>query len=250
MRVDELERSDADAVDPHARATSIPPASCSPASAATALSAWLRERDAIVIEDDYDAEYRYDRAAVGALQGLEPDHVVYAGTVSKTLAPRCGWAGSWSRPAGRARRAREGARRPRDRPHRAVRLRRLPRARRARPPPAPHARALPRPPRRARRGARRGAAGGDGARHRRRPARDGRAADGRRRAGDRARRPPAAGIEIETMGEFRTSRRQRPAHAACSATRRCPKPAIQAGVRELAEAVRAVRERAPAHAVR
>ena len=58
-----------------------------------ALCAWLRDRDAIAIEDDYDAEYRYDRAAVGALQGLEPDRVVYAGSASKTLAPalRLGW---------------------------------------------------------------------------------------------------------------------------------------------------------------
>jgi GntR family transcriptional regulator/MocR family aminotransferase len=59
----------------------------------TALLAWLRERGAIAIEDDYDAEYRYDRAAVGALQGLDPDRVVYAGSASKTLAPalRIGW---------------------------------------------------------------------------------------------------------------------------------------------------------------
>jgi len=58
-----------------------------------ALLSWLREHDAIAIEDDYDAEYRYDRAAVGALQGLEPDRVVYAGSASKTLAPalRLGW---------------------------------------------------------------------------------------------------------------------------------------------------------------
>jgi GntR family transcriptional regulator / MocR family aminotransferase len=48
---------------------------------------------AIKIEDDYDAEYRYDRAAVGALQGLDPERVVYAGSTSKTLAPalRLGW---------------------------------------------------------------------------------------------------------------------------------------------------------------
>jgi GntR family transcriptional regulator/MocR family aminotransferase len=58
-----------------------------------ALVGWLRDRDAIAIEDDYDAEYRYDRAAVGALQGLDPERVVYAGSVSKTLAPalRLGW---------------------------------------------------------------------------------------------------------------------------------------------------------------
>ena len=59
----------------------------------TALVAWLREHDAVAIEDDYDAEYRYDRAAVGALQGLDADRVVYLGSASKTLAPalRLGW---------------------------------------------------------------------------------------------------------------------------------------------------------------
>lgn len=58
-----------------------------------ALAAWLRDTNAIAIEDDYDGEFRYDRAPVGALQGLAPDHVVYAGTASKTLAPalRLGW---------------------------------------------------------------------------------------------------------------------------------------------------------------
>jgi GntR family transcriptional regulator/MocR family aminotransferase len=47
----------------------------------------------IVIEDDYDGEYRYDRAPVGTLQRLAPDRVVYLGTASKTLAPalRIGW---------------------------------------------------------------------------------------------------------------------------------------------------------------
>jgi GntR family transcriptional regulator/MocR family aminotransferase len=59
----------------------------------TALIDWLRTRDTIAIEDDYDAEYRYDRSPVGALQGLDPDRVIYAGSVSKTLAPalRLGW---------------------------------------------------------------------------------------------------------------------------------------------------------------
>jgi GntR family transcriptional regulator/MocR family aminotransferase len=54
---------------------------------------WAGRRGAVVIEDDYDAEYRYDRTPVGAMQGLAPDHVVYAGSTSKTLAPglRLGW---------------------------------------------------------------------------------------------------------------------------------------------------------------
>ncbi|HEY3726775.1 MAG TPA: PLP-dependent aminotransferase family protein [Solirubrobacteraceae bacterium] len=57
------------------------------------LLAWAQERDALVIEDDYDAEFRYDRTPVGALQGLDPDHVVYGGSASKTLSPalRLGW---------------------------------------------------------------------------------------------------------------------------------------------------------------
>jgi GntR family transcriptional regulator / MocR family aminotransferase len=47
----------------------------------------------VVIEDDYDGEFRYDRQPVGALQALAPDHVVYAGTASKSLVPalRLGW---------------------------------------------------------------------------------------------------------------------------------------------------------------
>jgi GntR family transcriptional regulator / MocR family aminotransferase len=58
----------------------------------TALVQWARA-DHLVIEDDYDAEYRYDRAPVGALQGIAPDRVVYMGSTSKTLAPglRIGW---------------------------------------------------------------------------------------------------------------------------------------------------------------
>jgi GntR family transcriptional regulator / MocR family aminotransferase len=63
------------------------------AAARAAVLRWANRHDALVVEDDYDAEYRYDRAPVGALQGLDPDHVVYAGTASKTLAPglRLGW---------------------------------------------------------------------------------------------------------------------------------------------------------------
>jgi GntR family transcriptional regulator / MocR family aminotransferase len=57
------------------------------------LLAWAEERDAYVIEDDYDAEHRYDRDPVGALQGLAPERVIYAGCASKLLAPalRLGW---------------------------------------------------------------------------------------------------------------------------------------------------------------
>src|SRR3569623_304854 len=58
-----------------------------------AVAKWLVERNAVAVEDDYDAEFRYDRTPIGALQGLAPEHVVYAGTTSKTLAPalRLGW---------------------------------------------------------------------------------------------------------------------------------------------------------------
>jgi GntR family transcriptional regulator/MocR family aminotransferase len=57
------------------------------------LIAWAERRDAVIVEDDYDAEFRYDREPIGALQGLAPDRVVYAGSASKTLAPglRLGW---------------------------------------------------------------------------------------------------------------------------------------------------------------
>lgn len=58
-----------------------------------ALLRWARERNGYVIEDDYDAEYRYDRAPIGALQGLAPEQVIHTGSTSKMLAPalRVGW---------------------------------------------------------------------------------------------------------------------------------------------------------------
>ena len=57
------------------------------------LLGWARSRGALVFEDDYDAEFRYDREPVRALQGLDPGCVVYLGTASKTLAPalRLAW---------------------------------------------------------------------------------------------------------------------------------------------------------------
>jgi GntR family transcriptional regulator/MocR family aminotransferase len=59
----------------------------------TAAVEWARESGAVLIEDDYDGEFRYDRQAVGALQALDPERVAYTGTASKSLAPglRLAW---------------------------------------------------------------------------------------------------------------------------------------------------------------
>ena len=58
-----------------------------------ALAAWADTTGGLIIEDDYDAELRYDRSPIGALQGLMPDQVIYIGSASKTLTPalRLGW---------------------------------------------------------------------------------------------------------------------------------------------------------------
>ncbi|NEA39060.1 PLP-dependent aminotransferase family protein, partial [Streptomyces sp. SID11385] len=59
-----------------------------------ALVDWARANDGLILEDDYDGEFRYDRQPVGALQGLDPERVVHLGTTSKSLATglRLGWA--------------------------------------------------------------------------------------------------------------------------------------------------------------
>jgi GntR family transcriptional regulator/MocR family aminotransferase len=59
----------------------------------TQLMRWAQDVDGLIVEDDYDAEFRYGRASVGCLQGLDSAHVALLGSVSKSLAPtlRLGW---------------------------------------------------------------------------------------------------------------------------------------------------------------
>jgi GntR family transcriptional regulator/MocR family aminotransferase len=82
-----------------ARAVLLTPAHQCPTGVALApsrrreLVAWATAVDGVILEDDYDAEFRYDRQPVGCLQGLDPARVIALGSVSKTLAPaiRLGW---------------------------------------------------------------------------------------------------------------------------------------------------------------
>ncbi|GAA2833861.1 aminotransferase class I/II-fold pyridoxal phosphate-dependent enzyme [Kribbella solani] len=57
------------------------------------LVRWARRTGALLIEDDYDSEFRYDVAPLPALAQLDLDRVVHLGTLSKTLSPalRLGW---------------------------------------------------------------------------------------------------------------------------------------------------------------
>jgi len=92
IRVDDLDAAGVDAV-VLTPAHQYPSGAVLAADRRAALIDWADRRDATIIEDDYDAEFRYDREPIGAMQGLCADRVVYAGTASKTLAPglRLGW---------------------------------------------------------------------------------------------------------------------------------------------------------------
>jgi GntR family transcriptional regulator / MocR family aminotransferase len=92
LRVDELTASDAAAVVVTPAHQFPTGAILSPARRA-ALVEWAEREELLIVEDDFDAEYRYDRVAVGALQGLAPERVLYIGSASKRLTPgmRLGW---------------------------------------------------------------------------------------------------------------------------------------------------------------
>jgi GntR family transcriptional regulator/MocR family aminotransferase len=85
--------------DTGARAVLLTPAHQCPTGVALAparrrdLVAWADEVNGVILEDDYDAEFRYDRQPVGSMQGLNAGRVIALGSVSKTLAPaiRLGW---------------------------------------------------------------------------------------------------------------------------------------------------------------
>jgi len=90
---DALEEARADAVIVTA-AHQFPLGGVLPPERRADLVAWAAAGNGrLIVEDDYDAEFRYDREPIGAIQGLAPERVAYVGSASKTLAPglRLGW---------------------------------------------------------------------------------------------------------------------------------------------------------------
>jgi GntR family transcriptional regulator/MocR family aminotransferase len=92
MQPDALDQADVDAVY-LTSAHHFPTGAVLSAARRARLVDWARRSRGLILEDDYDAEFRYDREPIGAVQGLSPQHVIYAGSASKTLAPglRLGW---------------------------------------------------------------------------------------------------------------------------------------------------------------
>jgi GntR family transcriptional regulator/MocR family aminotransferase len=92
LRTDELSVLGADAA-VVAPAHQFPTGAVMSPTRRLALVDWAARHGSLVVEDDYDAEFRYDRTPVGAVQGLDPGRVAHVGTASKTLAPgvRLGW---------------------------------------------------------------------------------------------------------------------------------------------------------------
>ena len=89
MRTDELLRTNVRLV-VVAPAHQFPTGAVLPPERRAELLDWVRAVDGLILEDDYDAEFRYDRRPVGALQGLDPIHVALFGSLSKSLAPGLG----------------------------------------------------------------------------------------------------------------------------------------------------------------
>jgi GntR family transcriptional regulator / MocR family aminotransferase len=92
LQVQELARTDA-AVVVVTSAHQFPTGAVLSPERRAALVEWAESEDRLIVEDDFDGEYRYDRGAVGALQGLAPERVLYIGSASKRLVPgmRLGW---------------------------------------------------------------------------------------------------------------------------------------------------------------
>jgi GntR family transcriptional regulator/MocR family aminotransferase len=92
IQVDALERSDAAAV-VVTPAHQFPTGRVLSSERRAALIEWAERGERLIVEDDFDAELRYDRTRVGALQGLAPERVAYIGSASKRLVPgmRLGW---------------------------------------------------------------------------------------------------------------------------------------------------------------
>ncbi|MFG1805120.1 PLP-dependent aminotransferase family protein [Streptomyces sp. NPDC049040] len=89
LRVDDLARTPARAV-VVAAAHQFPAGAVLSPDRRARLVRWAREKDGFVIEDDYDAEFRYDRHPVAVMQGMAPGRVFLLGSVSKTLSPALG----------------------------------------------------------------------------------------------------------------------------------------------------------------